>query len=348
MQFSTKTLPIACAVLALFASEVPTVYASDVTADIPQVPVRVLRPDAQDASPASTERVKVDTFSRAARVTPPSDDTSVTSTESASDSPAYRINEAHTIHMEPGENVFIPIAVNHPNRILTPFKNPQVISTTLSGSGKKGECGELCVRDSVVYVTTDKTYPVTAFITEEGREDIALSVTMMPRRVPPREVKLTVSDDVMESLRRNSDGLTGDNAAARAWETSRPYVDTLREAFRTIALQEIPQGYTLRDVKSSDALPSCKHPGLAFDFAHGQILEGHGLNFYVGVMTNVADTPVEFREQRCGGWRIAAVTSWPLKVLRPGQQTEVYFAVKREESTPAPKVRRALIRRDYN
>ena len=65
-------------------------------------------------------------------------------------------------------------------------------------------------------------------------------------------------------------------------------------------------------------------------------------------MTNVADTPVEFREQRCGGWRIAAVTSWPLKVLRPGQQTEVYFAVKREESTPAPKVRRALIRRDYN
>ena len=80
----------------------------------------------------------------------------------------------------------------------------------------------------------------------------------------------------------------------------------------------------------------------------GQILEGYNLNFYVGVMTNVADSPVEFREQRCGGWKVAAVTSWPLKVLKPGQKTEVYVAVKREDEVPAESVRKPLIEREYN
>lgn len=303
-----------------------------VSTQIPQVPVRALRPNAKDGGQ------NVDSFSTGKPVE--------LGTSGASLPPSYQLNNSGLIAMRPGQNIFVPIAVNHPNRFLTPFKNPQVVSTTLSGGSNKGDCGEICIRGSVVYISTDKTFPVTAFITEKGREDIALSITMLPKQVPPREVKLTLPEEVMSELRYGMG--SGSAKEAEIWETSQPYVDTIRTAFRDIAKGTVPQGYVLRKVKGADPVPTCSHPGLAFDFVRGQILEGYNLNFYVGVMTNVADSPVEFREQRCGGWKVAAVTSWPLKVLKPGQKTEVYVAVKREDETPSESVRKPLIEREYN
>lgn len=321
-------------------SDRPSGASSSAQEDIPQVPVEVIRPRA--------EGQKLDAFSvgKAANEGHVGNGGKVDPVDRAVIPASYRLNQSKVIAMKPGENIFVPIAVNHPNRFLTPFKHPQVVSTTLTGGSKKDECGEICIRGNVVYISTEKTFPVTAFITERGREDIALSVTMLPRQVPPREVKLTLPEDVMESLRQG-EGKRGIKEA-EVWETSQPYVDTLRSAFRDIAKGEVPQGYVLRKVKGSDPVPTCAHPGLSFDFVKGQILEGYNLNFYVGVIENIADSPVEFREQRCGGWRVAAVTSWPLKVLKPGQKTEVYVAVKREEKTPAESVRKPLIEREYN
>lgn len=48
-----------------------------------------------------------------------------------------RINKSNVIRVNPGENVFISISREHPNRLITPFKNPQVISSSLSGGTKK-------------------------------------------------------------------------------------------------------------------------------------------------------------------------------------------------------------------
>lgn len=332
---------LACLIATSSVISADTVLAgthAETHSSIPSVPVRVLRPD-------SNQTPKVDGVNRAVPATVDQIDRARRLRAEGETGSTYRMNENHSIMMKPGENVFIPIAVNHPNRILTPFQNPQVVSTTLTSGKREGECGEICVRDSVVYISTEKTYPVTAFITEKGREDVALSVTMMPRQIPPREVKLTVPDDVKEALRIGGDVSL---SKAKAWETSQPYVETLRSAFRTIALQGVPQGYNLRQVKPKDALPVCKHPGLEFNFANGQILEGHKLSFYVGVIRNVADSPVEFREQRCGGWKVAAVTSWPLKVLKPGQKTEIYVAVKNDTDPSPSTIRKPLIQREYN
>lgn len=258
-----------------------------------------------------------------------------------------KINTDHEIAIKPGENVFIPISREHPNRILTPFKNPQIVSTSLLVSKKKGECGEACVRDGVIYITTDSPSAVTAFITEKGHEDIAFSITMVPQAIPPREVRFTLPPDVTEKVqsRRLTDA---DVKKAEAWETSQPYVETIREALRGVALGQVPSGYALRKIRVSDPVPACSHPGLTFKWTDGQLLEGYNLNIYVGVMKNEAATPVEFRNQNCGGWRTAAVTSWPLTVLQPGQQTEIYVVVKREDEVPADLVRKPLIPREYN
>lgn len=251
------------------------------------------------------------------------------------------------VNVLPGVNVVIPIARNQPNRLLTPFKHPQVLSTDLQG-GQGDNCGEACVQGSVLYVSTDQAKPVTAFITERGREDIAISVTMIPERIAPRQVEFLLPKSVMEKLNITDVGaVEGSSNQARVWEQSQPYINTLKESFKAIALGQVPQGFSLRNAKSSDKLPVCKQHGLSFDFRKGQVLEGHNLMVYVGVVKNDSSASVEFNETRCGNWNVAAVTSFPLKVLDKGDQTEVYVAVKREKKPAAGTVRRPLIDRKF-
>lgn len=256
-----------------------------------------------------------------------------------------KLNSDTYINMKPGENVYIPISKDHPNRLITPFSHPQVISTTLSGGKKKGECGEVCVRDGIIYITTSSNTAVTAFITQKDNEEVAFSVTMLPRAIPPREVHFKLPQAIVDKV--NTKKGTKLASSAEGWEQSQPYVDSLRGSLRQVALQEIPPGYSLRAIRKTDPIPRCKHSGLDFDFANGQILEGFNLDIYVGVAENVADRPVEFLEQSCGGWRIAAVTSWPLKVLKPGQKTEVYVVTKKAEEVQSDQVRKPLISREY-
>lgn len=294
--------------------------------NIPAVPASTFR-NGSDKDPAAVE--KIDKFASA----------------SNNRSKKVRINRNNEIELRPGDNVFIPISKMHPNRLLTPFKNPQVVSSTLAGGTKDGECGELCVRNGVIYITTDANGPVTTFVTDRTNESVAFSVTMIPQNIPPRQVTFTFPESVMEELAMN---VEKGETVARQWEESQPYIETLKSAMRSIALGQVPQGYNMRKTLHKDQVPTCKQEGLAFRWMPGQVLEGYNLNVFVGVIKNVSDRPVEFLEKNCGNWRSAAVTSWPLKVLRPGQQTEIYVATKRAEDVIPDQVRKPLIHREYN
>lgn len=242
----------------------------------------------------------------------------------------------------PGVNVVIPVARSQPNRLVTPFKHPQVLSADLA-AGKGDDCGEACVRGSVLYVSTEATKPVTAFITERGREDIAISVTMIPERIAPREVTFLLPKAVMEKLAiSDAGGVSGSDREARVWEQSQPYISALKETFKTIALGRVPQGFSLRNVRATDTVPVCRQDGLRFNFRKGQVLEGHNLTVFVGLVRNPSADPVEFNETGCGAWNVAAVTSFPLKVLDTNETTEVYVAVKKERRPAASSVRRSL------
>lgn len=50
------------------------------------------------------------------------------------------MNENPLLTMKPGVNQIIPIAVGHPNRIVTPFSNPEIVSTSLPVHHERG-CG---------------------------------------------------------------------------------------------------------------------------------------------------------------------------------------------------------------
>lgn len=279
---------------------------ASITENIPSVPVSVMKTAARD-SKRETIEVSLDGASIKNK----------TSTFKGS-----TVSESSVINMQAGVNQIIPVAIGHPNRIVTPFGSPEILSTSLSGGQSEGECGEICVKDNVVYVATDKDYPVTMFITEKGNENRALSLTMLPKRIPPREVFLKMEDQFA-----GGSGFFANKKAER-WEKSQPYVETVRTAFRKLALGEVPQGYTLSPMPNTIAPPVCEQEGVSVNFTQGQLAMGHSLSIFVGVAENVSGKPIEFKEATCGDWDVAAVTTWPLKVLEPRQKTEVYVARK--------------------
>lgn len=259
------------------------------------------------------------------------------------------INRESKVLVQPGENAVISIARNQPNRLVTPFKEPVLVTSDLTG-GKGNECGEACARGSVIYVTTDQQKPVTVFISEAGREDVAISLTMVPERIAPRQIELILPDEVIETLRvgQSSTVLSGNSDEAMRWERSQPYVDMIRSSFREVALGEVPQGFSLRRTKKNDKVPFCRQSGLEFNFKQGQVLEGHDMTIYVGTVENTYTEAIEINEMRCGNWNVAAVASYPLKVLRPAQKTEIYVAVKREVKRSPSSVRKPLIERQFH
>lgn len=274
--------------------------------DIPVVPVSVMKKP-EKAAPASSESAGT-----------------------------VHLNESSVLTMTPGVNQIIPIAIGHPNRIVTPFSHPEVTSTSLSGGQKAGECGEICIKENVVYVATRQSSPVTMFITEKDSEVQALNLTMIPRRIPPREVFLKLDSSTMMS------GMFA-NRKAEHWEESQPYLETIRSIFRKLALGEVPQGYTLSHIPKGARLPSCAHPHLEVDFTHGQYLMGHHLTVFVGVAKNTSDKPIEFKEALCGNWDVAAVAVWPENVIKPGQKSEVYVAKKQKRGIAPTSKRPSLL-----
>lgn len=230
--------------------------------------------------------------------------------------PKYKNENAGTdIKVTPGVNQIITISTDQPNRIITPFQNPQILSSSLSG-GANGQCGEVCVKGSVVYVSTKKEYPLGLFITEKGQDQTAISLTLVPRRIPPREVNLILNDSSAITVQGS--------AESKVWETSQPFVNGIKKNLMGIALGNIPSGYNLQKIPQKYALPVCSQAGLNFDFSKGQLLAGTNLNYVIGKVTNVGETPIEFTESSCGGYDVAAVAAYPYNLLQPKQSTEVY------------------------
>lgn len=249
-------------------------------------------------------------------------------------------NKGNVITIKNGVNELISIGVGHANRIVTPFSSPRVLSSSLDdGSGDNSALGKINIQDNVIYVTTEYDYPITMFIREEGSEQNAINITLVPKKIPPKEVVLKLGDGFLNSISISK--------KAQAWETSQPYVETIKNLFTSIAKNEIPQGYNIGKVKSGQNLPSCNQAGIVVDFARGQVVSGHNFVVYIGLAKNISNKPIEFNESSCADAKTAGVTAWPNHVLEKGQTTEVYVAVKQQQySNQSSRFRPSLMGRE--
>ncbi len=88
-----------------------------------------------------------------------------------------------TVTVAPGSNAILELAIDHLNRIVTPFARPSV--RTVSSVTTE-------IDANVLYVATASEEPATLYITDADDARTTVGLTIAPRRVPPREIRLRV------------------------------------------------------------------------------------------------------------------------------------------------------------
>jgi hypothetical protein len=79
---------------------------------------------------------------------------------------------------------------------------------------------------------------------------------------------------------------------------------------------------------------NCRQPALSVSTA--QVFEGRGLRILAAMARNRGKQPIVLEEHRCNtdsGAVVAAVAAWPRSRLAPGEETELYVAVRPGESS---------------
>ena len=222
-----------------------------------------------------------------------------------------------TIRVAPGTTAIVEVAIDHLNRIVTPFRSPQVRTVSPATTQVDG---------NAVYVATASEEPVSLFVTEAGDTATAISLTLAPRHIPPREVRLVLTGGV---VRAPAPSVKAPRTMAR---NDQPYVEHLATAFRALARNRVPPGFRLRKAGRKERV-ACRQPGLSVTTA--QVLEGRGLRILAARARNRGKQPVALEEGRCSagtGSVVAAVAAWPRWRLAPGQETELYLALRPRES----------------
>lgn len=218
------------------------------------------------------------------------------------------------ITVEPGVNEIINIAVGHSNRIVTPFKEPRVITTAQAS---------VETSNNVIYVAPATDGLISMFLTETGDESVAISLTLQPKRIPPRELRLELPvgvlvQDTVEATPKDQ----SQNTARR----DRSYTAEAARAFDMLAQGEIPQGFAFSR-EAPPPFPLCS-PGNGFEvsFSKGQYLLGQEQEIYVGIVRNGSRVAASFAEPWCYAEGVVAVALWPSATLKPGEFAEIYLA----------------------
>jgi conjugal transfer pilus assembly protein TraK len=224
-----------------------------------------------------------------------------------------------TLQVKPGINELMPIAVGHLNRLVTPFDNPVVTTTSQATTSTKGK---------IVYVATADETPVTLYITPGDNQDIALSLTLIPKRIPAREIHLSLDQETYKRLTQWQQKTK--DSSGQSVNQEQDYITTLKQLFRDLGLQKTPAGFSLRDPSQTEQI-QCHQDRVRI--RTGQLLEGQDLLIFVGVARNTGVTPIEFDERACASTQdeVLAVAAWPKVVLGPGESTELYVAVRRKD-----------------
>lgn len=238
-----------------------------------------------------------------------------------------------SLRVSPGVNEIIPVAQGHLNRIITPFDSPKVRTVSPATTQIEGH---------VVYVAPADENPVTLYVTPGDTEELALSLTLAPRRIPPREIRLTLDAEQYRKLGNLQSAQERPSAASG--RVSQDYVADIKQTFRALALMRTPRGYSLRAPLAGETL-QCTQPDLTTTI--GQTLEGRDLLILVGTAKNTGVSPLELDEHSCAfeSQETVAVAAWPKVWLEPGEMSELYVAIRRTpeaETTARPSLLKAI------
>ncbi len=240
------------------------------------------------------------------------------------------LSNRQDIKVSIGKREVANVSIGELNRIVTPFENVKV---------QTNSDADININGNTVYVSTVSESRISMFISEKGDEENAISLTLMPVNMPSADIKLTVVGKVGVGQSTGPQSLK----QAEKWEKSSDYAESLKNTMREIALGGVPKGYSYQETTKNMESPFCEQPGVRFDFLPGQVMMGKNVNVYVGTASNVSPNEIELREESCAEASVASVAYWSDVLLKRGQKTEVYVAVKVNSQEPVRTKRKSLI-----
>ncbi|MEA3642597.1 MAG: type-F conjugative transfer system secretin TraK, partial [Lamprobacter sp.] len=260
--------------------------------------------------------------------------------DSNPDEPAVLALGPRTITVAPGANAILELAIDHLNRIVTPFERPSVRTVSDLSTEVEGK---------VVYVATASEVPATLYISAGDASGTTIALTLAPRRVPPREIRLQVPGYRAAQTSPKTPAQTApapqpeptpvalSPARSALWQQPLPYLQTLTAALRDLARGEVPEGFRPGSVRSEDRLRCEAHGLRASDL---EVHKGEHLTLLKATLRYSGQEPLGMTPHHCrprGNAVIAAQATWPRTELRNGEETQLLLALRTGESVvPLP------------
>ncbi|MEM1298228.1 MAG: type-F conjugative transfer system secretin TraK [Pseudomonadota bacterium] len=224
-----------------------------------------------------------------------------------------------------GQVTLVEIAADHVNRVVTPFEAPEVWTSSAA---------EIRTSGGVLYVKPADEMPVSLFITETGREEFAINISLVPRSVPPVELHLDLDARVarvleaayaQEAAMASQTAQTGQvvgvqSASVQPVAAREPWFETIKSVLTAMARGDVPRGYA---PSAAGRSPECL-TGFGFEagFGDAQYYRGQRFEVVIGRAINTGP-PGSFKEFWCAGEDVAAVALWPSAQLASGAQAEI-------------------------
>jgi conjugal transfer pilus assembly protein TraK len=238
------------------------------------------------------------------------------------------LDSARNLVVEPGQNNIVPIAsAPHINRIVTPFERPRVVydhDTALIEADEQGR---------VVWASAARDDVVSLYITDaDNPERGAISLTLAAGPVPPQEVNVSLSGE--EAM-----GPAG--RLAKEYENQSDHQTLIMDLLADVALGDIPQGYTLRNVAGREPIITC--PGQRLSTRPAQVIEGHSLFVVVYEALNPSNRTISIDEADCYQEGVLALSFFPAPRIESGRSVELYAVFRRNSPQQEQRRRPSVI-----
>jgi conjugal transfer pilus assembly protein TraK len=214
------------------------------------------------------------------------------------------------VRISEGENEIVYVGLGFPNRIATPFANPQPVAAE--------GLVEFSVVGRNIFFIPDKETPIGLFITDASGQGAVASLTLIPRAGMPGQNILLVAEG--DAAGRTASDVTKREMTAPASD----YVDSIKQLLRVFVQGAVAPGFqegTLRvgaaRVGSVVVVPE-------------KVFSGSTFNVYRYRVENAGREPIEMNEASFNEEGVRAVAFWPNVRLAPTESTRVFIVAEPE------------------
>ncbi|TWE02947.1 type III secretion protein C [Pseudomonas sp. AG1028] len=131
---------------------------------------------------------------------------------------------------------------------------------------------------------------------------------------------------------------------ARRGVTDRPTRNDVREAFENLVAGTLPQGFSAARASFQHNTLCRFDPGLTVNAEHSQWFARKDWGVAVVAVRNDSAMPMRIDESQCGGRWVLGVSAWPQAWLQPGEQSEVFIAMRQAKALdPSLELRPSLL-----